>query len=370
MSLNANVLAAIGSWLKADLAIDDRGFGMLTGAAGVAGAVGAFVLGPLVDRFGRRPPLLIGVAVFVVASVGYLVTDSLEALLVVRLLSGFAAGVVTSSAAAAVADLVPYERRSAAMGIVTGAILLAVPVGMPIANLLASYSSWRLVFALQIVCALGAVPAIWFALPRGLGRSDGAWRAAVGILRRRDVLAALLSVALYTGAFFAATQFVADWLHGTRLLDRDRHWIVWILLGVFAALGSFLFGRLADHTGKRRFVLVATLVVGVGLAVLGQCGTPLAFAAVGMPIAAVSAARSAALLALLSELVPPQGRGTIMGLRAAANNLGTGTVPLLAGIIVQSRGFPAFLLVAGGLCVLAHLLVWRFVADDRAAGQR
>lgn len=368
MSLNANVLAAIGSWLKTDLALTEAAFGQLAAAAGLAGTAGALLLGPLVDRFGRRAPLLVGISVFALASAGYLVAESFEALIAVRLLSGFAGGAVTSSAAAAVADLVPYARRSAAMGIVTGAILLAVPIGMPIAQLLATHSSWRAVFWLQIVAAIVAVPAIALALTSGLGRADRISGTGFAVLRRREVLAALFSVALYTGSFFAATQFVGDWLHGTGLLQRERQWIVWILLGVFAALGSFLFGRLADHTGKRRFVLVSTLLVGAGLAALGQCSGMASFALVGIPVAAVSAARSAALLALLSDLVPPQNRGTMMGLRAAANNLGTGTVPALAGFVIEVGSFPVFLFVAAGLCVVAHLLVWRFVADDRHVG--
>ncbi len=364
MSLNQNVLAAISPWLRSELGIDHEQFGRLSGAAGLAGAAGALLLGPVVDRVGRRPPLLVGMVLFLLANAGYLFAASYGWLLTVRLVSGFVAGVVMTSAASAVADLVPYERRAAAMGIVTGAILLAVPIGMPIASVLAEAWTWRAVFAMQVIAAVFACIALFHSLPHGIGRAQvrtSPW----SVVKRLDVLAALVSVVLYTGSFFAATQFVADWLHETGLLPRERNGLLWITLGVFAAFGSFAFGRIADRTGKRRFVLASTLVIAVGLAMLGRVDAMLPFAAIGIPIAAVSAARSAVLLALLSEMVPPQNRGTLMGVRAAANNLGTGTVPILAGYVVQRHGFPAFLLVAGLLVFLAWLLVLCFVKSDR-----
>lgn len=368
MSLNVNALAAVGSWMKADLGFDDARYGQVVAAAGIAAAVASLLLGGLVDRLGRRPPLLLGLLLFCLGSAGYLFIDSFAGWIAVRVATGFVGGVVLTSASSAVADLVPYARRGRAMGIVTAAILLAVPIGMPIATVLADLGHWRAVFGIQVVAGLVALVVLWRNLPRGLGRAETrpSLRAVIG---RRDVAAALLSVVLYTGAFFAVTQFLSDWLHGSGLLGRERHWMVWIALGVFAAGGSALLGPLVDHSGKRRFVLITTLIVAVGLALLGRTGSVAVFAAIGIPIAVASASRSAALLALLTDLVPSGQRGTLMGLRNAANSLGTGTVPVLAGYVVAQGGFPTFLLIAGGLMLVSWLLIVVFVRDDRLVSE-
>lgn len=364
-SLNVNVLAAIGAWMKPALSLDDAAFGRVVAAAGLAAAAASLLLGGRIDRHGRRTPLLAGLAMFTLGSAGYLLTADATTWIALRVITGIGGGVVLTSASSAVADLIPYARRGRAMGIITAAILLAVPVGMPVATVLATHVDWRGVFVLQAGVAAVSALLLLRTLPRGLGRAEQAVPMRV-VLGRADVAAALISVLLYTGAFFATTQFLGDWLDSTARLGRSRQWILWVALGVFAALGSAMLGPIIDKMGKRRFVLLSSLVVAVGIPLLGRTEGMSLFAAVGIPIAIASAARSAALLALLTQLVSPSARGRLMGLRNAANSLGTGVVPWVGGIIVAEHGFPTFLMVAGGLVALSWTLVVFFVRDPES----
>ncbi|MBK8975474.1 MAG: MFS transporter [Planctomycetes bacterium] len=373
MSLNANVFAALNPYLQDAYGFDDSQLGQLVAAAGLAGALGALLLGPLVDRLGRRPTLLGGTTVFVLASCGYLLADGFASLLATRLASGFVAGVVLTSASSAVADLVPYERRGMAMGIVTAAILLAVPVGMPVAILLAErgqlagLAAWRGIFVVQLAAALVTLVGLARALPRGAAQAGAVPRAQWAVLRAPAVLPALLSVALYTGAFFATVQFLGKWLDARGLLARDDQGVMWIVLGVVSAAGSALLGGVADRIGKLRYVLFSTAFVAIGLALLARAET-LAFVVwVGVPTGVLSASRSGAVLALVSDLVPAGSRGALMGLRAAAVNLGTGTIPALAGALIERHGFPLFVRVAALLVALAWLLVRLFVPERARA---
>jgi predicted MFS family arabinose efflux permease len=356
MSLNANVLAALNPYLQADLGLGDDQLGGIAGAAGLAGTAGALLLGPMVDRIGRRPPLLWGTALFLIASCGYLVADSYPALIAVRLVTGFVAGIVLTSASSAVADLIPYERRGLAMGIVTAGILLAVPVGMPIAIALAEAGWWRGIFVVQIGASLLTLGALALTLEPGLGRGGRRVRQ-IEVLRSPAVLAALGSIALYNGAFFATMQFLGKWLDEVGILARGNQAWMWITLGLVSALGGAVLGGVSDRIGKRRFVLIATAVVAVGLVLLSRIDALTALIVVGVPVGVVSASRSGALLALVSELVPADARGTLMGVRTAAVNLGTGTFPWLAGYVYQEAGFPLFLHIAAGSMFAAWLLV-------------
>jgi predicted MFS family arabinose efflux permease len=368
MSLNANVLAALNPYLEEALGLGKPELGMLGAAAGLAGTVTALLLGPTVDRLGRRRPLLVGTAAFLVASLGYFVAETFATLIVIRIATGFAAGVVLTSASSAVADLIPYERRGFAMGIVTGAILLAVPLGMPVALLCADAGHWRGIFVLQVVASVVTMVALVRVLPEGLGKG-GSTESQWAVLRHPGVPAALASMVLYNGAFFASMQFLGTWLDEADILAKSSQGGMWITLGLISAIGGMGLTKLADRIGKRNFVLLATAIVGGGLVMLARVDDLQALVLVGVPVGIFSAARSGALLALVSELVPHGSRGTLMGVRTAAVTLGTGTFPWLAGEIYASEGFPYFLQVAGLSVGVAWVLV-RFGVSEPARLRR
>jgi predicted MFS family arabinose efflux permease len=364
MSLNANVLAALNPYLEDALGLGKPELGALGAAAGLAGTVAALLLGPTVDRLGRRPPLLVGTAAFLVASLGYFIADSFATLIAIRIATGFAAGVVLTSASSAVADLIPYERRGFAMGIVTGAILLAVPLGMPVALEFAEAGHWRGIFAVQVAASAVTMVALVRVLPEGLGRG-GRTESQWEVLRHPGVLAALGSMFLYNGAFFASMQFLGTWLDEVGILAKSAQGGMWITLGLVSAVGGMGLTKVADKIGKRAFVLLATAIVGGGLVLLARVEDLPALVMVGVPVGIVSAARSGALLALVSELVPHGSRGTLMGVRTAAVTLGTGTFPWLAGEVYAASGFPVFLQVAGLSVAFAWVLVRFGVAEPR-----
>lgn len=331
MALNANVMAALLPYLKQlpEMAGTKSEFGGLVGIAGLAGAVGAFLLGPLVDRYGRRPPMTIGLTVFSIASFGHAFATDLEQLTWARGIAGFAAGVVYSSASAAVADLVPYERRGKAMGLFTAGMFLGLPFGLPLAGVLAQSGHWEWIYLIQGVIGLFAVAAVGMYLPAGLGRG-GSFLAHLPKLCTREVFGALGSVLLYVGSFFTAVQFAGEWLDRTGLLAKADQWSVWLTLGLCSALGSLFLARISDRIGKRNWTNVTCVVVSACLFGLVFVDGLVGLVAVGIPLAVVSAARTGPFQALISDLVPMEARGTLMGVRSAAVNLGTGLFPIVA----------------------------------------
>ena len=325
MALNANVMAALLPHLDFDAGQKK----MLVGAAGASGAVGALLLGPLVDRVGRRGPMVIGLLVFCLASLAHVSASDYHDLLWARALSGFAAGVVYTSASAAVADLVPYERRGRAMGVFTAGMFLGLPVGLPLAVIFAQHGDWRWVYYLQAGVALVAAIAILRTLPKHLGRGTNFF-ANLPRLASLQVAAALLSVMLYVGAFFTAVQFAGQWLDQTGLLRKDLQWAVWLVLGLCSAIGSLTLGRVADRVGKLLWTNITTVAVAVGLLGLTLVTGIGGLLLVGVPLSILSAARTGPFQALISDLVPGDTRGTLMGIRSAAVNMGTGLFPMLA----------------------------------------
>ncbi|MEO0478327.1 MAG: MFS transporter [Planctomycetota bacterium] len=361
MSLNQNVFGALNPFLRKEFGFSDESLGALVSAPGIAGTISALLLGPVVDRVGRKAPILIGTLLFSVVSIPYLCATHIVPLLIARLLTGFAAGVVLTGASAAVADLVPFDRRGKAMTWISLAILVAGVLGNPAAVLLAQNGHWRMIFWLQIGIALLAAGILFVKLPRGLGKSDGPTGALFAPLERRGIPAALGSIVLYTGAFVGVVQFFGVWLEEASILPKSDQAGFWLGLGLLGAVGALTLGGVTDKLGKHRAVLIASGIVAGGVAVLPFVSSLWALILVGAPIAMVSAARSGSLMALVTELVPHEERGRLMGLRAAAVNLGIGIVPISLAAIRGNMGSDMFFWAAALVLLLALGLVWRGV---------
>lgn len=363
MALNSQVLAALLPFLEPEVAPDKAAKGTLAATAGFAGALGAFLLGPWVDRVGRRPPMVIGMIVFTIASLLHCSATSPTALLAARAVAGFAVGVAYTGASAAVADIVPSHRLGAAMGVFNAGIFLATPIGLPLANRFAVLGHWRWIFAAQAVLGLVTVIVFVSMLPAGLGRS-GRSTSQLRLLRQPMVVPTLLSVLLAAGGFFAFVQFVGQWLHEAAIVPRQQQAWLWIGLGLASAIGSIALGRVTDRMGKRAFVLVTTggLVCLLGLMALVHDLTTLL--AVGLPMTVVAAARTSAFQALAADIVAPAMRGTLMGARSAAVQLGQGVFLTTGGALYEARGFTGFLWLSVGAVALSYVLIRLFVRDQ------
>ncbi len=246
----------------------------------------------------------------------------------------------------------------------TACFFLAVRFGIPAAVAFAEAGNWRGVFTLQVGAAAVACVFMARALPASLGVGAPAttpWR----VLREPMVAPALLSVMLYTGAFFTTVQFVGAWLDESSILPRANQGWLWIGLGLTSAVGSIGLGRVADRVGKLNYVLWTTAIMAICLVLLGRVRGIPALLAVGVPLAAFSASRSAALLALLSEIVEPRMRGTLMGIRAAAVYVGMGVFSSLGGYIYQEYDYHTLLMTGAAAMVAAYVLLRLFVREVR-----
>jgi predicted MFS family arabinose efflux permease len=362
MALNANVLAALGPFLMDELGFTRAQHLDLVGAAGGAGAVGALLLGPMVDRVGRRPPMVWGLVLFVVGSAGQCLASGFADLYAFRAVAGFAGGVVFTSASAAVADLVPYERRGRAMGAFSAGMFLGLPAGLPLAQLMASLGWWQGIFLVQTLLSLFTLFVFWRVLPADLG-GGVRFRENLPRLFKGEILAAMLSVMFYVGAFFTAVNLVGPWLDDAGIISRGRQWLVWLVLGLLTAVGAIWLTRHSDRFGKRRFAMLTTVIVAVGVAGMALASNLWGVLLLGIPIALVSGSRTGPFQAVISEMVSSETRGTLMGIRAFFVNAGTFVFPWLCARLQSGWNVPfeGVLLVAAGGIFLSYLLVQLWV---------
>ncbi len=355
LNLNTNVLGALLPFVREDLHLDDGAGKILVAAAAAGSAFGALAVGPLAAAWGRRRMLVVGLSLFTLASALHLLAASFFWFAVLRGLSGVAVGIAYAAASALVAEVVPYQRRGAALGRFTAGMFLAIPIGMPLSVVLANQGVWRGIFVVQ--AAIGALACWWSlrAVPvTAAVEQRGSTRA---VLRNGPAMAALLATLLHVGSFFTTVQLATSWLDDTgRVAKEDQIW-VWVGLGTCSVFGSALLGRAADRFGKRAFVLVTSMVLVLCFGLLAREPGLLLLTVVGVLLAVVAAARTGPLQALVSGLVPANELGALMGLRGFAMQMGVAGFALAAVPIGAQAGFSGILWFAAGCQVLSYVAI-------------
>jgi len=245
-------------------------------------ALGQLVYGPLSDRFGRRPPLLAGLALYTVASAGCALAVSVHGLVAWRFIEalGGCAGLVISRAV--VRDRCGAREAARAFSMLILVFGLAPILAPIVGGWVVTAFGWRAIFLLLALFGLLSLVAVYFGLPETHGtRHEPPLHplrtlATYGrLLTNRAFLGYSLSGALaFAGmfAYIAGSPFVLIELGG--IPPRHFGWIFGL-----NALGFVLLSQVNAHRLKttalttllRRAVAVPALA-GVALAVLGLAG--------------------------------------------------------------------------------------------------
>src|SRR5450631_4523651 len=169
-------------------------------------ACSQIVMGPLSDRFGRRPVLLAGLSLMVMASVACIFAQTLPQLIAARFLQalGGASGMVTSRAI--IRDLYSRERISSMISLVIAVMMIAQMLSPLTGGLLETAFGWRSIFYVITAASLVIAVAIAFALPetRRDRTEAGGFRGDVGgLLKSRAFIGYLLCQVLASQIIFA-----------------------------------------------------------------------------------------------------------------------------------------------------------------------
>lgn len=344
----------------------------LVGLTSVAWGTTSFLAGLGSDRLGRRPFLVGAPIALAVALAAVAYSDGFFAVAAWFTIAGGCSGLYTGVSLAEVAGRVVDRQRARAMGWVMAGQSLTLVVGVPLAALLGASIGWRgvhlCVGALSLAAAIGmfATTAPTARVAERIGRTGAkppSLRSAFSPL----VLKLLTSVIAERICFGLAAVYYATFLIKSYGLTLD---VLALPLFVFALgniFGTIVGGQIGDRVSNRLMAFSVALVISgaVALALFGWTPSLVWSTALGFTYALSNALARPPLMAALAQ-VPPEVRGTVMGLNSTAASVGWLAAAALGGWILVLGGFQGFgpLIVVLTLVGAAFALTGpRLVAD-------
>ena len=334
------------------------------------------LIGPLSDRYGRRPVLLVSFTIFLLATIGTLLAPNAVAFLIFRMLQAvIASGMVLSRAV--VRDVTTDPGQAASMiGYVTMGMTLVPMIGPVIGGYLDQYIGWQANFGLLFVMGLLVLGLIYADL------GETATPSTTGIFQQFQKYPALLKstafwgyclcAAFASGCFFAylgGAPYVGNQVFG---LSSSQIGKLFALTAVGYAMGNFVAGRFSARVGMNRMVLLGTLATTGGLGVLalltlaGLSGPVVFFSltiAMGIGNGMSLPNANAGILSARPDLA-----GTASGLGGAITIGGGAALAALAGAILPpgATEMPLILLMLAS-SLASNLAILAVIGRARAA---
>lgn len=375
--------------LRREFGVDERAVAWVFTIYVLFNLLGTPIMAKLSDRLGRRLVYVVDVALFAIGSLVVASSKSFAVLLIGRAIQAFGSGGIFPVASATIGDVLPAQRRGAALGLLGAVFGIAFLLGPLVAAALLGVS-WRWLFLINLPVAAILIVTSWILLPsRAAGASGqfdwaGTLLLAIGLaaltvgLSRIDSAAlwALLVVALaaFVGlvtverrapdpllrpSWFASRQvrLVALFAAGAGLgeaalvfipdlavlglgISAQRSSYVVLPVVIASAIGSPVLGRMLDRIGSRPIVITALFLLGAGSLAIGIAPTVVSTLVIGGALIGFGLAGllGAPLRYILLAEIQATERAAAQGLLTVFISIGQLVCGALIGAVATAQG--------------------------------
>ncbi|MFZ4776830.1 MAG: MFS transporter [Terrimicrobiaceae bacterium] len=371
------IMMPLGPNLMRVLSISASQFSLLIAAYTMTAGVVGLLTAPFIDRFDRRTVLLVSYAGFIAGTYACAASDTVDGLLAARAICGAFGGVSNATILAIVGDLIPSERRGAAMGIIMTSFSAAAAFGVPFGLFLARLFRWEAPFYLLVVIAIVVEVLLMLRLPHVRGHLVDGPPASLknfgALLSDANAWRGLLLMVFLVFGQFTIIPFLSPHLVFNLKFPESHLALVYVVGGVLTIVTAPLIGGLADRYGRARIFTILALVAATIISLLTHAGPLPMFATLVMTglFFVFASGRFVPAQAILTSAVPSTRRGAFMSLTACTRDFCSGLASILAGrVVVQAAGGLLHVNWLGWLAVGSSLVsIWlirrvKVVADS------
>ncbi|MDL2186243.1 multidrug effflux MFS transporter [Pseudomonas sp. ChxA] len=345
-------------------------------------AISLLVSGPLTDRFGRRPVLLAGLLLYVVATVTCAQADSLGVLVIARLFQALGGCCTTVIGRVIVRDYFDRHEQARLLGLISMAMAISPMAAPVLGSLMLPLINWRGLFGLLAVIGAGLCLVVYRRLPEtrppevAAAPPSNLLRVYGQLLRDRYFLRYALAIGCVYSTYF---PFISE---SSSLLQRGYQLTATQYALVFAAtisgymLGANLFRRLVVRFGPDRLINA-----GIGLNVLGSVllamatlALPGEWLAIVLPMVVIMVSVGMVIPACQLSVLQPYGAiaGTASGLFFFIQMFLTAVSSWVTGLLSDGTSLPLLIMtaVASALLITSWLTLHKTQCGSGGATTR
>ena len=378
--LDFMIMMPLGPILIKAFGIGTHEFGLLVASYSFSAALSGLFAATFVDRFERKRLLLTMFALFGLATLACGLAPGYTTLLIARGLAGAFGGVMGAMVQTIVGDVIPFERRAKAGGIISAAFSISTVAGVPLSLWLANHFQWRAPFiliaaltALFIVVGLRVLPELRSHISSE--KRTHPFSAMFAVLRDANHLRALLFSALIIFSGFTVIPYITLYSVGNVGISLHDIPFVYLAGGAATLFTARLIGHRADLRGKVKIYRLVAFAALLPLFVVTHIGaSPLwLWLVCTTTFFVLVSGRMIPAMAIITSAAQPKLRGTFMSLNATVQAFAMGLATTLAGFIItqnsegQIVGYATVGYIAMAANVLAILFVARIVMHDQHA---
>lgn len=359
------IMMPLGDVLMKLFKIGPQQFSVIVSAytisAGISGFLGAF----LIDRFDRKVALKYIYLGFTIGTFACGLAPNYEMLVLARIFTGMFGGIIGALVISIVSDIIPVERRSTAMGVVTAAFSVASVLGVPGSLYIANLYSWHIPFfvlggisSILLIASLYIIPSIkaHLDLPRKSPK-----QLLTMLKDSPNQQKALLFMFLLVMGQFSVIPFITPYMIRNVGLTQGTIPFIYLVGGGLTIFSSPLIGKLADKYGRQRiFVFGAAFSIIPLLIITNLVPIPIYFVLTITGIFFISiTGRMIPAMSLMTSIVKPENRGSFMSMSSSVQQLSAGAAAFISGNIViqgtsglQNYNYVGYLAVAATLVAI------------------
>ncbi|MBS0454852.1 MAG: MFS transporter [Proteobacteria bacterium] len=385
--IDRQVIVSLFPHLKEAWGLSDKQLGALVSAVSVTVALGAIPIALVADRFSRVKSIVVMATLWSLASISCMFTRNYGQLLAARAVVGLGEAGYGSVGAALIASHFPSRMRGALMAAFFAAASVGSVLGVLLGGVIAAKWGWRAAFG--IVGIPGLVLALLYMAVRDYSTvqltprieaatrsTRGTVRAIVGrLMRSRTLLWVCIAGAAQLILVSSVWAWLPSYLNREHGMVPEQAAMRAALVVLCGALGSVVWGALADRAGRRR--PAAKLRVTAVVCVASAAVLALAFGASHIGIALTAPAQFALLAvggflmncsvgvvaAVVIDVVHPGIRATGASVLSLFQNLlGLAAGPFIAGLLSDAWTLQHALVA---MPVFGLLAAWGFVLASR-----